>query len=99
MPAAASRRSWCSRSCVAAASAAASPEAKAATSSAVRPTLNTASSNGTPAGSAVRESLVDVVSSGIHNTTSGRSGVSMRTAAAPSVATMPPNSEAATLSA
>ena len=65
----------------------------------LRPTLNTASSNDTLAGRAVREAAVNVVSSGIHSTTSGRSGVSIRTAWVPAVATTPPYSEAATLSA
>ena len=45
-----SRRSWCNRSSVAARNASTSPAASAATSSAARPTLNTASSNGTWSG-------------------------------------------------
>ena len=44
------RRSWCSRSSVADRRASVSPAASAATSSAVRPTLNTASPNGTSVG-------------------------------------------------
>ena len=50
-------------------------------------------------GSVVREAFVDVVSSGIHNTTSGSKGVATLTAVVPSVATTPPYSDAATLSA
>ena len=97
--AAAKRWSWWRRSAVAQRNASTSPATRAATSNAVRPTLNTASENATDPPRAWRERCVDVSNPGTHARTAGSSPSGMRTARPAAVATTPPKSEAAALSA
>ncbi|CAB5064194.1 unannotated protein [freshwater metagenome] len=92
------RTSWCNRSCVAVCRAETSFAANAATKSAVRPTLNTASANGTVAGSFVRDSLVEVCCCGTQTIIDGSSSVGIRTVEPATLATTPPSRDAATLS-
>ena len=96
---AAKRASWCSRSAVATPRASTSPAASAATSSAVRPTLNTASENDTLPPRAPRDLCVDVACGGIHATITGSRASGTGTTRPAAVATTPPYSDAATLSA
>ena len=70
--------------------AATSPAAIAATSSAVRPTLNVASASDTEAGSLPRDSSVDVRAVGTHTTIDGSRPSGTRTARPPETATTPP---------
>ena len=83
---------------MAVASEATSPAASAATSSELRPTLNTASSNGTVEGRAARAWFVEVDEDGHHTTTLRSSGVEIRTARPPAAVVMPPSIDAAALS-
>ena len=92
-------RSWWRRSSVAVRRASTSPAASAAISSAVRPTLKTASSKATCSGRTRRALAVAVSRSGTQITIASSRASGTRTARPPATATTPPYTEAATLSA
>ena len=96
---AARRRSWCSRSAVASRRASTSPAARAATSSAVWPTLNTASSNGIEVRQRRARRRGRRRRRAPTRRTTGSRASGTRTTWPAAVATTPPSSDAATLSA